>query len=119
MEYTYILRINYEQNQLENITNILGTLPSNNKFYWELILIQKDSEPYIDFINKFLNLLEGKYDQLSQIGIERDDITVWILYEYDRECNLEFSPEQMKRLGVNGITLCVSCWQSSEKTNDK
>lgn len=82
-------------------------------------MIEKDSDPYIDFINEFLDLLEGKYDQLLKIGIARDDITVWMLYEYDGQCNMEFLPEQMKRLGANGITLCVSCWESSEETNDK
>lgn len=49
---------------------------------------------------------------LKEIGIDRDMISVWYLYKYDEQCNMEFSPERMKRLGDNGITLCISCWSS-------
>jgi hypothetical protein len=28
---------------------------------------------------------------------------------------MEFSPEDMKRMGENGITLCISCWESSKE----
>lgn len=115
---TYILKIHCEQDQIEPVTKILSIAPSTIEFgNWELILTQKDSDPYIDFVDEFLNLLADKYDQLSEIGIEKENITVWVLYEYDQECNLEFSPEQMKRLGENGITLCISCWQSSYEMN--
>jgi hypothetical protein len=117
MKNTYILKIHCEQQQIETVTNIVGIPPSRNEFsYWEFMLIEKESDPYIEFVNEFLNLLEGKYEKLSKIGVERDDIEVWMLYEYDQECNLEFSPEEMKRLGESGITLCVSCWKSSEDT---
>jgi hypothetical protein len=120
MDNTYILKIHCKQQQIDTVTNILGLAPSRNEFsYWEFILIEKESDPYIDFVNKFLDLLEGKYEQLSKIGVERDGIEVWALYKYDQQCNLEFSPEQMKRLGEHGITFCISCWQSSEETYDE
>ncbi len=56
--------------------------------------------------------MEGKYELLATIGIERKDITIWMLYEYDQQCNLEFDPIRMKRLGDNGIGLCISCWDA-------
>lgn len=113
MELTYILKIHCKQDKKENVTEIVDTFPSRNEFsYWELILTQKDSDAYVDFVNEFLNLLQGKYDALLEMGIKRDDIEIWILYKYDKQCNLKFSPKQMQRLGENGITLCISCWES-------
>jgi len=64
-----------------------------------------------DFINNFLDILEPKFPELEKLKIERSDITIWFLYEYDQQCNMEFNPNDMKRLGENGITLCISCWQ--------
>jgi hypothetical protein len=55
----------------------------------------------------------GDYDKLWRIGIRTEDITIWHIYEHDGQCNLEFDPQRMKRLGENGITLCVSCYQVS------
>jgi hypothetical protein len=58
-------------------------------------------------------LLEGKYQQLADIGVDVEDITIWKYYEYDNgQCNMEFHPKVTKRLGDNGIVLCISCWES-------
>jgi hypothetical protein len=65
------------------------------------------------FIQLFLGIFENKYDRLLEIGITIYDISVWMLYEYDEQCNMEFNPNQMKRMGENGITLCISCYSSS------
>ena len=85
-------------------------IKSNNPLSWELQLIQEEYDEYIPFIGYFLSLLEGKYDQLKKNGIKRDDISVWLLYEYDGQCNLEFSPQDMYNLGKEGITFCISCY---------
>lgn len=62
-----------------------------------------------------MDILDGKYLALEDIGVTRDMISIWRLYEYDGQCNLEYSPAEMKRLGDNGITLCVSCWDSGKE----
>jgi hypothetical protein len=77
--------------------------------FWEW-LIEDDSKPTEAF-SLFLNFLAGKYDELAKIGINRENISIWRNYQYDQECNLEVSPEQMKSLGEQGIVLCISCWQ--------
>ena len=118
MEITNILKIYCEPLQIEKITQILDKYQSKEDLeYWNWILTEKDSDPSVDFINEFLNLLENKYDKLMELGIKRDDITIWTYYEYDEQCNMEFEPKDMKRLGEHGITLCVSCWQSSEESS--
>ncbi len=79
---------------------------------WCFEVQEKESDEYFDFIHHFLDMLEGKYDQLKSMGISKEDISVWLLYEYDNQCNMEFLPDNLKRLGDNGISLCVSCWAS-------
>ncbi len=77
--------------------------------YWEWSILD-DITPTNAYDN-FLNLLSGKYDALKKIGSNRDHISIWRYYTYAQECSLEISPEQMKKMGDQGVTLCISCWQ--------
>lgn len=106
------------------ITNLLGIQPTqfNRKRFsdddidlWTYSVDLDDEEPYFDFINKFLDILEPKFEGLEQIGISKENITFWYLYEYDQQCAMEFHPQEMKRLGDNGIVLCIDCWQLDNK----
>ena len=49
--------------------------------------------------------------KLESIGISREDISIWVLYEYEGQCNMEYDPVSMKKIGENGIVLCISCWE--------
>ena len=49
-------------------------------------------------IGEFLKLLNEKYEKLEQVGISRDMISIWYLYEYDQQCNMEFEAEQLKKI---------------------
>ena len=81
--------------------------------WWCLEVEQEEHDPPYDFVSAFLHILDGKFDDLQRLGITRDCIAMWLYYEYDhnQECNLEFSPQQTKRLGEAGLTRCVSCWE--------
>jgi len=81
-----------------------GTKPS-----WCLAIDEKDE--YIDYINLYLDLLEPKFSDLEKIGIDRNDITIWRVYEYQQQCSLEITPQEMRRLGNNNITLCIDCFE--------
>jgi hypothetical protein len=88
----------------------------HNKFsenIWSLEIIENENDPYFDFINHFLNLLDNKYDLLNYIGVARTDISIWLLYTYDSQCNLEFLPKDLSRIGSEEISLSISCWASS------
>ncbi|MGB7415979.1 MAG: hypothetical protein WA902_17380 [Thermosynechococcaceae cyanobacterium] len=112
MKITYILKIETNELGLSNISDILGQASSNSdNDVWTLEITERDSDPPTNFVRDFLGILEGKYEDLSHSGIESSDISVWIYYEYDEQCNLEFLPEDMKRLGENGIALCISAYQ--------
>ena len=98
------------------VTDLLGLIPDafvapyENQI-WIYTKEVKESEPGFDFINEFLDILEPNISKLEAIGIKRSDILIWKLYGYDQQCNMEFDPQRMKRLGDNGITLCISCWE--------
>ena len=117
------LQISFSPNieTYNSITDLLGTKATNKdltKFplgipgTWTHTVILNGQDPYFDFINNFLDILENKYEKLEDLGIQRNDISVWLFYEYDSQCNMEFDPLRLKRLGDNGITLCISCWDS-------
>ena len=113
----YKLNIDTTPDNLEQINNLLGVKQNKNTGIWTYELIHADTPLAIQedtVISHFLNIIEGKYDQLLRLGIKRENITLWIIYEYDNECNMEFHSEDTKRLGENGITLCVSCYQYSD-----
>jgi hypothetical protein len=115
MKNTCILRIDCEDSKKNSVSNILGKQPNEDEPYWEISIVQDNSSGPIHYIDEFISILNGKYDSLSELGIRREDISVWRYYEYDQECNMEISPREMKLLSDNGIILCMSCWQSGEK----
>lgn len=110
MKYYFSLRIDSKPEQIDEISNILGVKSNLENVHWGYKL-HVDNHGYANFIDIFLKVLNGKYDALEKIGIERDDISIWVIYEYEGQCNLEFSPLEMKKLGENGITLCISCYE--------
>lgn len=124
------IRIHFEPSleTYDSITKLLGVIPneSNLKYLkgkppsiWTYEVIEEHDDPFYDFINSFLDILENKYDSLASLGIQRKNITFWYIYEYDQQCNMEFEPESLKRLGDNGITLCISCWDSGQELKEK
>jgi hypothetical protein len=112
MELSYLLRIECDSSLIEAVNQILDK-QSCSIDDWEIELIERESDPPTDFVNIFLNVLHDKYDKLLCLGIERRDISIWIYYEYNQQCNMEILPNQMQSLGNNGVVLCISCWQNT------
>jgi hypothetical protein len=117
MKSYYSLRIDVPDEKFEIVDRILG-VKSNCPPFWELQLVQEEDNEYIPFIDYFLSILEGKYDQLEKIGIRRDNISVWFVYYYNSQCNMEFSPKDMYNLGKEGIVFCISCYDIHDYDTD-
>lgn len=109
MQYKYILRV--AGAAPAEVAKVLGRASSDDVGDWNLVLEERRDDPPTPFLDVFFGLLDGHFASLERIGVSRNDITVWLLYEYDEQCNLEFSAADMKRLGDAGISLCISCWQ--------
>lgn len=112
MKYYYSLRIVCEDRLVSEINKILKVESNYPVIGWGYELVQNEDDDYIDFINVFLDILKDKFSQLKNIGIARDCISIWMIYEYNQQCNLEFLPMDLKRLGDDEITLCISCYET-------
>ncbi len=99
----------YTIDRIEMVNNILG-IESDSNEAWSKEITAFDFG-YFNFIDYFLNILDGNLVLLEDMGITRDNIAIWMLYEYEDQCNLEFRPDEMRRMGEVGITLCISCWE--------
>jgi hypothetical protein len=110
MGSAYQLRINTDEMKYELLNKQLNLLPTSDVGGWEFS-IEESSALFNTSIDYLLSLLEQKIDVLRIIGISNEDISLWYLYEYDQQCNIEFDSIALKRMGNLGITLCISCWQ--------
>ena len=113
-KYIYQLQIVcLDKEQRDRISDLLKAKPTKQMGNtWCLEIEEKENDDYFDFINHFLGLLNDKYEQLEIARITKEDISIGLLYAYNDQCNIEFSPNDLKRLGESGIRFCISCWQS-------
>ena len=110
------LCIIHERDQPWSIQKLLGInepyiLDTPN--FWSLKKIQEVDKPHIDYISYLLDILENKYKDLAGVGIRRQDISINLTYQYEGQCNLEFRPDVLERLGKNGISLSLTCQQAA------
>ncbi len=111
MPYTYTLRIHAPDETHSQISKILGQNP-NATHGWAYQLEEKTEDAPIPFIDTFLDILEGKEAALKECGVGDEDIKIWMIYEYEGQCNMEFAPSDLKKLGEKGISLCISCYEA-------
>jgi|NOAtaT_6_FD_contig_123_81064_length_1879_multi_5_in_1_out_2_2 hypothetical protein len=125
----FVLELSISREQSKNaISGILGVEANWISKDWCFAIIQdyenntekideyEDFDDIPSFIDRFIDLLDGKYEQLAKVDIQRSDIIFWQYYAYDSQCNLEFTPKQLKKLGDNEIRLCISCWDVGDST---
>lgn len=114
MKINYALRIVHTGANAREITKIIGVPPTSTEgSVWEYEISEKEADSPIPFIQIFIGLLSSKYDQLQALGINRENITVWLIYEYEEQCNIEFLPSDLLKLGKESIGLCISCYELS------
>ncbi len=111
MNSAYILKITTQSNYIKVLDKIFNYSSNSKGSVWEFC-IEEGSILFENALLYFLELLESKCDDLSQIKIE--DISIWYLYEYYGQCNIEFQPNILKRMSNLNITICISCWEGKE-----
>ncbi len=105
------LKIRIKEN-IQSVNQIMG-IKSHAKYsnVWVLDIQTSKKKSYWDVLNTFIDLIDTKFQELYLEKIEKDDITLWLICEYSEQCNLEFNPIILERIGKIGITLCISCYQ--------
>lgn len=111
---TYELRINTEEKFFESVSSIVELQPENYKYGWSYMIVFEEQKDYNNIIERFLDSLEGKFGKLRKLGIEKRDISIWLIYGYNNQCNMEFEPKILERIGKRGIKLCISCYEAGE-----
>lgn len=117
MESTYLLQVGYFPEMKNKISSILELEPNTLRDLWSYELVTNENGT--DYINNLLDILENKYEQLESIGVTKEQITLWFYYNYEFQCNMEFEPEHLKRMGVNGIKLCITCYDVGDEEDYK
>ncbi|GAA4791248.1 hypothetical protein GCM10023231_18940 [Olivibacter ginsenosidimutans] len=106
----YELQIRCNIDEKQKIENILGISSREYQSDWYQI-IEEGSSDFLHALDKFTSTIEGNLSELKSLGIKEEQISFWYMYEYEQQCNMEFDPNIMKRMGDIGVTLCISCWE--------
>ena len=83
--------------------------------FWQISIFEHADDPPVDFVSRFLGIIQGRFAKLAEIGVSRLDVNILILCEYEDQCNLTFSPHAQKKIGDAGISLSVSCWRKGDE----
>ena len=81
-----LLHIKLDNNRI-NVPDDLPEDPDGPIFYEEIAWL--------------LNLAEKNDKEMKAL--------IWMIYYYDKQCNMEFDAGLMGRMGKLGLKLCVSC----------
>ena len=127
MKY-YNLHIDFEPSwdTYNQVTELLGVTPqkhektkfdeSDEPSIWTYQIEREDEQEYLDFINLFVDMVEPQLEALLKLGIDRDNILIWLVYVYTEQCALGFSPSELKRIGDAGISFNIDCHETGSIT---
>lgn len=109
MAIEYFFRIETEKINHTKLDSILGFQSKMESAFWEVVLENNQEVEF--FVESFVQKVLSSKNLLSKLGVNiPNDISFWCLYEYNDQCNLEFNSNILRKLGNNGIDLCISCW---------
>jgi len=106
----YRLLIQCDLGKKEKIEAVLGESNDVPGIGWGM-LIEEGSPTFNQALSLFIDLIDNNLLKLKEIGVSTSEISFWYMYEYEQQCNMEFSPDVTKRIGELGVVLCVSCWE--------
>ncbi len=83
-----------------NLKNSKYKLDKNlNNFY-----LESDGD-----IDELISAVDGKTKIIKELGIE--EIYLWRFYEHLGQCNMEFTSDQLLKMGRNEVKFLISCWE--------
>lgn len=106
------LKIRTDQNW--DAVNEIMDMNTNEKAsnYWMYEVEASDHNPYPKILNYFVDLIEAKFSILGGIGVNKNDISIWLLTESNGEeqNNLEFNAELLSKISLYVTSFCISNW---------
>ncbi len=55
-----------------------------------------------------MDLINFNMQKLKSIRIKEENIMIWFYKPYQDQCNMEFTPQDMKRMADSNVSLCIS-----------
>lgn len=68
-----------------------------------------DSPIFYEQISWLLDLIEKNKEALLDSGVVFSESQIWMIYLYEKQCNMEFDAALLEHMGDLGIKLCISC----------
>ena len=106
------LRINVNQHlvAVENIVNMKSNIKISDM--WILNIEASEQNSYPKILNHFCDIIENYFEELVNLGLSKNDITIWLIFEIEKneQMNIEFNAELMARLSKNAKAFCISRW---------
>ena len=56
-----------------------------------------------------LDIAEQNKSLFEDSGVDFSESQIWMIYLYEKQCNIEFDANLLERMGKLGIKLCISC----------
>lgn len=114
---SFYISVNNIGNSNSEISGILGVETNYmNETNWNYLLTNIKKNKRVNTLEVFYNLLVNKFEELeSKLGIEKSDISIWLVIEYDGECNIVLEKEELKYLSDLGINFCISIYKMNLK----
>ncbi len=109
-EMSFWLALYGKNINLSEIENLLQIELDNNRMRAPKDLPEDPDGPiFYKEIAWLLDMAEKNKEKLTELGVAFSECEIWMIYYYDKQCNMEFAPDLMERMGKLGIKLCVSC----------
>lgn len=110
MSRFFSLKIEGASKSFDVVSEIFKYVPVDDNLDWEYT-IDEDISTIENPLEYLVELLTDKLPQLIQLGFKKENISLWYLYEYDIQCNMEFSSDLLFKIAKLGIDFCISCWE--------
>jgi hypothetical protein len=85
----------------------------NNKDTVIIEIVENEEDSRFDCVNEFIKIIQANKIIIDKYKLTESNIALFINYEYDEQCNMEFSIDELKKLVDYEIVLCISCWQNN------
>ncbi len=104
------LTLGGENIDLPGIENALQiNLTDNRMEAPEELIANNDCPVFYGQIAWLLDFAEKNRHLLEEFGVVFSESQIWMIYLYEKQCNMEFDANLLERMGKLGLKLCVSC----------
>ena len=108
---TLIYDLSIESKNAKLLVDILGVgnVVNDIDFEYKVILNDDNNFSFSDksVLEQYLDLLEINWTKISSLC---DKIIIWVNYEFEEQCNIELTANEMCRMGALNITYCFSAF---------